>query len=159
MPAPPRPSPSSLPRRVRRTINYSASPRGDGSDGERWYEVGPRRPGLPARALQAGSGHDVLLPVREAREILPRGLALSEGCRALEEGDVDEADVLGTSRLRHSLGDHLSHERNGNAAQAVQYLVGAADPGARQQRSLGGLVGSVLTCLGHQLLQAQRDVV
>src|SRR5262245_19576643 len=99
---------------------------------------------------QDWTGHHVLLPVVEAQEILPRKLALSKRRGALEESDVDQSHALGARRLGDLLGHHLPDERNGNAREAVQDLVGAADAGAREHGSLGdrALAGLVLAGLG-----------
>src|SRR2546423_12112907 len=122
-----------------------------------------RVPPFPSmtRVSEAWAGLQVLGPVLKAREILPRELALSERGRALEEGHVHHRDVLGARRVRHLLGDHLAHERDRDAAEPVQDLVGAADAGARQHRALvgGRLVGIVLARLGDELLQPQRHVL
>jgi hypothetical protein len=75
----------------------------------------------------ARAGHQVRLPVLETREILPRKLALSEGRRAFEEGDVDQTDPLGARRLRDLLGDHLPHEWDGDPCEPMDDFVGAAD--------------------------------
>ena len=47
----------------------------------------------------------------KAQEILSRQLALSEGGRALEEGDVDESDPLRVGLVGDFLGDHLAERK------------------------------------------------
>src|SRR5437879_10719923 len=98
----------------------TGSSSGEFSGSRRWRRSEPH----PA-------GH-VLLPVLEAQEILPRELALSERRGTLEERDVDEPDVLGSGGLGNLLGDHLTHERDRNAAETVDDFFGAADARARQ---------------------------
>src|SRR5437588_2011353 len=103
----------------------------------------------------------VLRPVLKAREILPRELALSERRRALEERDVDHRKVLGARGVGDLLRHHLTHERNGDTRQAMEHLVGATDPRARQHGAAldARLVRRVLAGLRHELLQAQRHVL
>src|SRR3989441_7100472 len=123
----------------------------------------PRSGSGPARRLQPRPSHHVLLPVVEAQEILPRELALSEGRGALEEDHVHQGDALGARGLGDPLGHHLAYDRDRNPAEPVDDLLGAADPGAGQHRSLGHprvrLALRVRARLGHELLQAERHVL
>src|SRR5512134_1005098 len=108
------------------------------------------------------SGGQVLRPVLEAREILPRELALSECRRALEEGHVDHRHVLGARGFGHLLRHHLTDERDRDPPETVEHLVRAAQACPRQHGTVGrggDLVGIVLAGLRHELLQAERDVV
>src|SRR5439155_24733894 len=68
----------------------------------------PSPPFFASPPSQSRAGLQVLGPVLEAREILPRELALSEGGRALEERHVDHGHALGLRGLRHLLRHHLS---------------------------------------------------
>src|SRR5688572_31668662 len=111
---------------------YSSTTDGTSRGRKEWRSrlssIGSSTGSSPLSRLQPRAGHHVLLPVLECQEILPCKLALSERGGALEEGDVDDADVLGAGRLGDLLGDHLPHERDRDATQAMQDLVGAADP-------------------------------
>src|SRR5262245_46399051 len=99
-----------MPRRGARTYGDRGRPRSESAPAGR-----PRS--------EPNAARHVLLPMLEAREILSRLLALSEGRRTLEEDDIDLHDVLGPGRLRDLLRHHLSHERNGNAGEPVEHLV------------------------------------
>src|SRR5262245_65958845 len=94
-------------------------------------ETPPPRPPRPARRpdddLEPHPPGDVLLPVLEAREILPRELALSEARRPLEERDVDRGDSLRPRTLRHLLRHHLADDRDRNPRQTVDDLLRAGD--------------------------------
>src|SRR5262245_65520919 len=109
---------------------------------------------------EARPGHHMGLPVIEAQEILPREPALSERGGSLEKRHVDDTHALGARRLGDLLRHHLPHERDGDATQAMQDLVGAANARSREHRALGdaALVRLVLARLRNQLLQSERNV-
>ena len=115
---------------------------------------------MDKRLAQLRTRQDVLLPVLPAQEILPCQFALSESRSTLKKGYIYTGDLVLCRLLGDFFNDHLAHEGNRDASDAVHDFIGAWNHGPGEIRAIAGLgLRRMFARLRDELLEAHRHVV